>query len=102
MATALYNPNPVGPTISDETVALVRQAMADTTRAITTATGLIGYELETPAMASKRRQFTGAGRRRTPTGLHCLVALCGTSVNLRTVVLSHSSMLVRSVTCIRK
>ncbi|HEY7832170.1 MAG TPA: hypothetical protein VIG30_01280, partial [Ktedonobacterales bacterium] len=45
----LYNPNPVGPTISDETVALVRQAMADTTRAITTATGLIGYELETPA-----------------------------------------------------
>jgi hypothetical protein len=49
MTTALYTPGPVGPTISDETVALVRQAMADTTRGITTASGLIGYELETPA-----------------------------------------------------
>jgi len=38
-----------GPTISDETVELVRQAMADTTRAITTTSGLLGYELETPA-----------------------------------------------------
>jgi hypothetical protein len=49
MGTALYTPGPVGPAISDETVALVRQAMADTTRAITSASGLIGYELETPA-----------------------------------------------------
>ncbi len=49
MGTSLYTPGPVGPTISDETVALVRQAMADTTRAITTASGLIGYELEAPA-----------------------------------------------------
>jgi hypothetical protein len=49
MGTALYTPGPVGPAISDETVALVRQAMADTTRAITTASGLIGYELEAPA-----------------------------------------------------
>jgi hypothetical protein len=40
---------PVGPTISDETVELVRQVMADTTRAITTTSGLIGYELEAPA-----------------------------------------------------
>ncbi len=40
---------PGGATISDETVSLVRQAMADTTRAITTASGLLGYELETPA-----------------------------------------------------
>lgn len=38
-----------GPTITDETVQLVRQAMADTTRAITTASGFNGYELETPA-----------------------------------------------------
>jgi hypothetical protein len=49
MGTNLYTPGPVGPTISDETVALVRAAMADTTRAITTASGLIGYELEAPA-----------------------------------------------------
>jgi hypothetical protein len=49
VATSLYSPGPMGPTISDETVALVRQAMADTTRAITTASGLIGYELEAPA-----------------------------------------------------
>ncbi len=40
---------PLGPTISDETVELVRQAMADTTRAITMTSGLIGYELEAPA-----------------------------------------------------
>ncbi|HEV2239048.1 MAG TPA: hypothetical protein VGR57_20495, partial [Ktedonobacterales bacterium] len=46
---AYYSAGPMGPTISDETVALVRQAMADTTRAINTATGLIGYELEAPA-----------------------------------------------------
>jgi hypothetical protein len=45
----LYTPGPIGPSISDETIALVRQAMADTTRAITTASGLIGYELEAPA-----------------------------------------------------
>ena len=49
MGTSLYSPGPVGPTISDETVEMVRQAMADTTRAITTASGLIGYELEAPA-----------------------------------------------------
>ncbi len=49
MGTGLYTPGLGGPTISDETVALVRQAMADTTRAITTASGLIGYELEAPA-----------------------------------------------------
>jgi hypothetical protein len=49
MAAGLYTPGPIGPTISDETVALVRQAMADTTRAITTASGLIGYELDAPA-----------------------------------------------------
>ena len=46
---ALYRGGAPGPTISDETVALVRAAMADTTRAITTATGIIGYELEAPA-----------------------------------------------------
>ena len=49
MSTAFYNPGPRGPSISDETVELVRAAMADTTRAITTATGFIGYELEAPA-----------------------------------------------------
>ncbi|HEV2236043.1 MAG TPA: hypothetical protein VGR57_05210 [Ktedonobacterales bacterium] len=49
MTTGLYTPGPLGPTISDETVALVRQAMAETTRAITTGSGLIGYELEAPA-----------------------------------------------------
>lgn len=38
-----------GTTISDETVALVREAMGDATRAVTLASGLIGYELETPA-----------------------------------------------------
>lgn len=38
-----------GPTITDETVALVREALADTTRAITLASGLTGYELEAPA-----------------------------------------------------
>ena len=49
MGAQLYTSGPVSPTISDETVALVRQAMADTTRAITMASGLIGYELEAPA-----------------------------------------------------
>ena len=49
MGTQLYQPGPMGPTISDETIELVRQAMAETTRAITTASGLVGYELETPA-----------------------------------------------------
>jgi hypothetical protein len=49
MTAGLYTPGPLGPTISDETVALVRQAMAETTRAITTGSGLIGYELEAPA-----------------------------------------------------
>ena len=46
---AYYRGGQTGPTISDATVQLVRDAMADTTRAITTATGLIGYELEAPA-----------------------------------------------------
>lgn len=41
--------NPATPLINDETIALVRQQLADTTRAVTTATGLIGYELEAPA-----------------------------------------------------
>ncbi|HEU5438176.1 MAG TPA: hypothetical protein VFU88_02705 [Ktedonobacterales bacterium] len=49
MGTGLYQPGPMGPTISDETVTLVREAMVDTTRSITTASGLLGYELETPA-----------------------------------------------------
>ncbi|HEX6799188.1 MAG TPA: hypothetical protein VF116_15880 [Ktedonobacterales bacterium] len=49
MSAPLYAPAQAGTTITDETVALVRQAMADTTRSITTASGLIGYELETPA-----------------------------------------------------
>ena len=49
MSSALFTPASAGPTISDETVALVRQAMADTTRAITTSSGLLGYELQTPA-----------------------------------------------------
>ena len=49
MSSALFTPAAAGPTISDETVALVRQAMADTTRAITTTSGLLGYELQTPA-----------------------------------------------------
>ncbi len=47
-ASILSNPA-AAPTITDETVSLVRQAMADTTRGITTASGLIGYELEAPA-----------------------------------------------------
>jgi hypothetical protein len=38
-----------GQRISDETVTLVREAMSDATRAITTSTGLTGYELERPA-----------------------------------------------------
>jgi len=49
MAPTFSVPAATGPTISDETVQLVRQAMADTTRSITTTTGLTGYELETPA-----------------------------------------------------
>src|SRR5579859_4714044 len=49
VGSPLYRPGPPAPTISDETVSLVRAAMADTTRAITTATGLVGYELEAPA-----------------------------------------------------
>src|SRR5258708_14877162 len=49
MATSRLPPRPAGPTITDETVALVRAAMADTTRAITMASGLVGYELEAPA-----------------------------------------------------
>lgn len=49
MATNLLTSGPAGPTITDETVALVRAAMADTTRAITMASGLVGYELEAPA-----------------------------------------------------
>lgn len=49
ISNGLYTSGPVGPTISDETVALVRQAMADTTRSITMTSGLLGYELEAPA-----------------------------------------------------
>ncbi|HEV2405700.1 MAG TPA: hypothetical protein VGR88_09615, partial [Ktedonobacterales bacterium] len=49
MSNALYTQGQKPATISEETVELVRQAMADTTRAITTGTGLVGYELETPA-----------------------------------------------------
>lgn len=37
------------PTITDETIALVREAMHGDTRAITTASGLNGYELDAPA-----------------------------------------------------
>jgi hypothetical protein len=49
MASAVYLPGTAGATIGDETVALVREAMGDTTRTITMASGLVGYELETPA-----------------------------------------------------
>jgi hypothetical protein len=42
-------PGQTSPGITDETVALVRGAMAETTRAITTGSGLIGYELDAPA-----------------------------------------------------
>jgi PKD repeat protein len=49
MASAVYLPGTAGPTIGDETVALVREAMGDATRAITMASGLVGYELEAPA-----------------------------------------------------
>jgi hypothetical protein len=45
----MFRPGAPGPSVTDETVALVRTAMADTTRAIDTASGLIGYELEAPA-----------------------------------------------------
>ena len=46
MANNLYTAGASAPTISDESVTLVREAMGDATRAITTATGLTGYELE--------------------------------------------------------
>ncbi len=49
MASAVYLPPTAGSTIADETVALVREAMGDATRSITMASGLVGYELETPA-----------------------------------------------------
>ncbi len=49
MASAVYLPGTAGSTIADETVALVREAMGDATRAITMASGLMGYELEAPA-----------------------------------------------------
>ncbi|HEY1388063.1 MAG TPA: hypothetical protein VGF38_05920 [Ktedonobacterales bacterium] len=49
MASAVYLPGTAGATIGDETVALVREAMGDATRAITMTSGLVGYELETPA-----------------------------------------------------
>ena len=41
--------NPTAPFFSDDTIDLIRQQLADTTRAVTTGTGLIGYELEAPA-----------------------------------------------------
>ena len=41
--------NPATPFMSDETLDLIRQQLADETRAVTTSTGLIGYELEAPA-----------------------------------------------------
>ena len=50
MTNDLYTaPTASAGTISDESVSLVREAMGDATRAITTATGLTGYELERPA-----------------------------------------------------
>ncbi len=49
MSASILSTPAAAPTITDETVSLVRQAMADTTRGITTASGLIGYELEAPA-----------------------------------------------------
>ena len=52
MATIPYTTAPgaqPGQSVSDETVTLVREAMSDATRAITTSTGLTGYELERPA-----------------------------------------------------
>lgn len=39
--------------ISDQTLEQVRLAQADTTRAITTSTGLIGYDLEAPSKVMK-------------------------------------------------
>ena len=39
--------------ISDQTIEQVRMAQADTTRAITTSSGLIGYDLESPAKVMK-------------------------------------------------
>jgi hypothetical protein len=44
---ALYKGGTTGPTVSDRTIALVRDAIEQ--RSITVSTGLIGYELETPA-----------------------------------------------------
>lgn len=41
--------NPAEPFVTDQTLDLIRQQLADTTRAVTTSTGLIGYELEAPA-----------------------------------------------------
>ncbi|HEY8325694.1 MAG TPA: hypothetical protein VIG77_14440, partial [Ktedonobacterales bacterium] len=50
MTNNLYTaPTASAGTISDESVSLVRDAMGDATRAITTASGLTGYELERPA-----------------------------------------------------
>ncbi len=49
MAAGTISTGAMGTTISDETVALVRDAMADTSRAVTMASGLVGYELEAPA-----------------------------------------------------
>jgi hypothetical protein len=49
MASSVYLPPAAGSTIADETVTLVREAMGDATRSITMASGLVGYELETPA-----------------------------------------------------
>src|SRR6185437_14225348 len=50
MTNDLYTaPTASAGTISDDSVSLVREAMGDATRAITTATGLTGYELERPA-----------------------------------------------------
>lgn len=48
--TAVWNGGADGVAISDETIALVRAAReADVTRAITAATGLVGYDLHKPA-----------------------------------------------------
>jgi hypothetical protein len=49
MLTAPQFAAPQGDFVSDETIAMIRAQLADTTRAVTTSTGLIGYELEAPA-----------------------------------------------------
>jgi hypothetical protein len=49
MTSNLYTAGAGAPTITDESVSLVREAMSDATRAVTTATGFNGYELERPA-----------------------------------------------------